>query len=83
MIVNKRKIASIVFLKNHFFRMVNKSMMSREFSSVGKTLHYICRESSHLFALRVKFLSTGLFDQKRKEKTNQWLIYPRYKNVND
>jgi hypothetical protein len=46
--------------------------MFREFSSIGRTIHYICRgprfepRSSYLSILRVEFLATRLLDQKKK-----------------
>jgi hypothetical protein len=48
-------------------------LSSREFSSVGRDMHYICRclgfepQSSHLSNLRVKFLVTGYLTKKEKE----------------
>jgi hypothetical protein len=46
-------------------------LMSCELSSICRTLHYICRGprfelwSFHLFTLRVKFLTTRLFNKKK------------------
>jgi hypothetical protein len=45
--------------------------MSRKFSSIDRTMHYICSglgfesQSSHLSTLRVEFLTTTLHDQKK------------------
>jgi hypothetical protein len=50
--------------------------MSRKFNSIGRTLHYICEGSgfeswsSHLSTSKVKFLTTGLVNQKKKTNTS-------------
>jgi hypothetical protein len=47
------------------------SLKSRKPNLIGRTLHYICRGprfelwSFHLFILRVKFLTTRLFNKKK------------------
>jgi hypothetical protein len=54
--------------------MVEKDIVwSRELSSVGWTLYYICRRpgfeprSSHLSTIRLEFIVIRLLDQKRKK----------------